>query len=67
MLYMKYIKFIYIYIYYIVFSVAHVTQDVIIYVANKWKKQTSSEVIKQEKHKIFHQFTCKSQGIIYLL
>ena len=67
MLYMKYIKFIYIYIYYIVFSVAHVTQDVIIYVVNKWKKQTSSEVIKQEKHKIFHQFTCKSQGIIYLL
>ena len=69
MLYMKYVKFIYIYIYiyYIVFSVVQVTQDVIIYVVNKWKKQTSSKVIKQEKHKIFHQLTCKSQGIIYLL
>ena len=50
------------------FSVVHVTQDVIIFIVNKWKKQTFSKFIKQEKHtKIFHQLTCKSQAIIQLL
>ena len=39
----------------------------IIFVVNKWKKQTSSKVIKQESIQIFHQLACKSQAIIYLL
>ena len=32
------------------FSVAHVTQDAIIFVVNKYKKM-SSKVVKQEKYK----------------
>ena len=35
------------------FSVAHITQDLIIFVVKKWKKQTSLKVLKQEKHTKF--------------